>query len=130
MKRALYAALIVLYLLHNDLWAWNDGRFVLGMPVGLLYHVVYSVVAAGLLVELFALSRGVARRLLLALNGRTPRTLRLPIRLALVTVSLRRGLLPFAMVSGSLPRRAWRTGWSWRAIAFSRFLVGLSAPVS
>ena len=88
------------------------------------------MVAAGLLVELFALSRGVARRLLLALNARTPRTRRLLCRLALVTVWLRRGLLPFAMVSGSLPRRAWRTGWSRLAIASSRFLVGLSAPVS
>ncbi len=39
-----YAALPALYLLHNDLWFWNDpGRF-LGLPVGLTYHVLFSAV--------------------------------------------------------------------------------------
>ena len=39
-----YAALPVLYLLHNDLWFWDDpGRF-LGLPVGLTYHVLFSAV--------------------------------------------------------------------------------------
>ena len=37
-----YAALPALYLLHNDLWLWDDpGRF-LGLPVGLSYHVLFS----------------------------------------------------------------------------------------
>ena len=37
-----YAALPVLYLLHNDLWFWDDpGRF-LGLPVGLTYHILFS----------------------------------------------------------------------------------------
>jgi Protein of unknown function (DUF3311) len=47
-RAALYAALVVLYLLHNDLWLWRDGRFVLGLPVGLTYHVGYCLAAAAL----------------------------------------------------------------------------------
>jgi hypothetical protein len=39
----LYAALVALYLLHNDLWLWNDPRLVLGLPVGLVYHVAFCV---------------------------------------------------------------------------------------
>jgi hypothetical protein len=42
----LYAALLVLYLLHNDLWLWNDAALVLGHPVGLVYHVGFSFAAA------------------------------------------------------------------------------------
>ncbi len=45
----LYLALALLYLLHNDLWLWNDGRLVLGLPVGLTYHVLYCLATAGLL---------------------------------------------------------------------------------
>lgn len=39
----LYGGLIVLYLLHNDLWFWNDPQIVLGLPVGLLYHALFCV---------------------------------------------------------------------------------------
>lgn len=39
----LYGGLIVLYLLHNDLWFWNDPKIVLGLPVGLLYHALFCV---------------------------------------------------------------------------------------
>ena len=42
-KWPLYAALGVLYLLHNDLWLWNDGRLVFGLPAGLAYHVGFAV---------------------------------------------------------------------------------------
>ncbi len=49
---ALYAALVVLYLLHNDLWLWHDGRLVLGLPAGLTYHVGYCLATAGLLAML------------------------------------------------------------------------------
>ena len=48
-RATLYAALVILYLLHNDLWLWHDGRFVLGLPVGLTYHVGYCLAAAALL---------------------------------------------------------------------------------
>ena len=45
----LYAALVLLFLLHQDLWFWNDARKVAGMPVGLTYHVAYCLVASALM---------------------------------------------------------------------------------
>ena len=45
----LYAALVAAYLLHNDLWLWNDPRTVLALPVGLTYHVVYCLGVAALM---------------------------------------------------------------------------------
>lgn len=43
---ALYAALGLLYLLHNDLWLWRDARLILGLPVGLVYHVGFCLVTS------------------------------------------------------------------------------------
>ena len=37
-----YAALPVLYLLHNDLWFWDDPSRFLGLPVGLTYHILFT----------------------------------------------------------------------------------------
>ncbi len=48
-RAVLYAALIILYLLHNDLWLWDDASIVRGLPVGLVYHIAYCLVAAGLM---------------------------------------------------------------------------------
>ena len=45
----LYAALAALYLLHNDLWLWNDPTLVLGLPVGLTFHVAFCVATAAVL---------------------------------------------------------------------------------
>lgn len=45
----LYAAWVVVYLLHNDLWNWHDPSLMLGLPVGLLYHIGFCFMAAGLL---------------------------------------------------------------------------------
>lgn len=39
----------ILYVLHNDWWFWNDPRLVLGLPVGLCYHLLFCFVAATLL---------------------------------------------------------------------------------
>ena len=49
LRRLLYAVLFVLYLLHNDLWFWHDSRFVLGLPVGLFYHICFCLAAAVLM---------------------------------------------------------------------------------
>lgn len=49
MRKVLYLALVLLYLLHNDLWLWHDDRLVFGMPVGLFYHVMYCLAAAVLM---------------------------------------------------------------------------------
>ena len=48
-RRLIYLGLFVLYLLHNDLWLWDDADLVLGLPVGLLYHVAYCLAATGLM---------------------------------------------------------------------------------
>ncbi len=42
----LYLALVVLYLLHNDLWLWNDPSLVLGLPAGLAYHIGFAIAAS------------------------------------------------------------------------------------
>lgn len=42
----LYAALVVLYLLHNDFWLWQSSALVAGLPVGLAYHTLYCVVVS------------------------------------------------------------------------------------
>lgn len=49
MRKLLYAALVVLYLLHNDLWLWHDRSLVFGLPVGIAYHVAFCVAASVLL---------------------------------------------------------------------------------
>ena len=38
--------LAAMYVLHNDWWLWGDRRFIGGLPVGLVYHVLYMVVTA------------------------------------------------------------------------------------
>lgn len=48
-RTLLYLALAALYLLHTDLWWWHDPRLVLGLPVGLAYHVAYCGAASGLM---------------------------------------------------------------------------------
>ena len=45
----LYLGLVALYLLHNDLWYWHDTSLVLGMPIGLTYHIGFCLAASGLL---------------------------------------------------------------------------------
>lgn len=45
-KKAVYFAIIVLAVLHQDFWFWDDATLVFGvLPVGLAYHALYSVVA-------------------------------------------------------------------------------------
>jgi hypothetical protein len=52
MRNLMLAVLILaLYLLHQDLWFWDDAApFLFGvLPVGLTYHVLYSIVVAALM---------------------------------------------------------------------------------
>ncbi|MBX3421605.1 MAG: DUF3311 domain-containing protein [Pirellulaceae bacterium] len=45
MKSTFWSGLIVLFVLHHDFWLWSDDRLLLGvMPVGLAWHVGYSLV--------------------------------------------------------------------------------------
>ena len=47
MKYALYLFVVVLVVAHQDVFNWHDSRLVLGwLPVGLAYHVAYTLVTA------------------------------------------------------------------------------------
>ena len=52
LRRLALAGLPVLYILHNDFWLWDDPRIVIGLPVGLLYHVLFCVAATGVMLLL------------------------------------------------------------------------------
>lgn len=55
MKNLLYLAIALLFLLHQDCWFWNDSTLVFGiLPVGFLYHILYTLAASALM---FALTR-------------------------------------------------------------------------
>ena len=46
-KWLLTSAVIVVALLHQDFWFWKDGTLLFGfLPVGLAYHMSYSVLAS------------------------------------------------------------------------------------
>ncbi len=47
MRKFVWLAVIVLLVLHQDFWYWDDRTLVLGfMPIGLAYHMVFSIAAA------------------------------------------------------------------------------------
>ncbi|MCB1097304.1 MAG: DUF3311 domain-containing protein [Verrucomicrobiae bacterium] len=47
MKNLIIALVIVLVVLHNDIWFWNDESLLFGfLPVGLAYHAAFSISAA------------------------------------------------------------------------------------
>lgn len=48
MKKALLAlATLIVYLLHQDFWFWKSARpLVLGLPIGLFYHLCYCLLAS------------------------------------------------------------------------------------
>ena len=52
MKIFLYSGLVVLYLLHNDLFLWNDECLIHGIPSGLAYHLAFCVAATLLMTAL------------------------------------------------------------------------------
>jgi hypothetical protein len=47
-RRMLVVLVVVLFALHQDVWFWRQARpLVLGfLPIGLFYHLCYSVAAA------------------------------------------------------------------------------------
>lgn len=46
-NKAVWIIFVVLFLLHQDFWFWDDRTLVFGfMPVGLAYHAGFSVAAA------------------------------------------------------------------------------------
>ena len=47
----------ILYLLHFDFWLWQRPDLVLGLPVGLLYHVLYCLGVSAVLAVLVRFTR-------------------------------------------------------------------------
>jgi Protein of unknown function (DUF3311) len=48
MKSFVWVLLVLLIVLHQDFWYWNDGTIVCGfVPIGLAYHIGLSLAAAG-----------------------------------------------------------------------------------
>ena len=46
-KKLIYFAILVLALIHQDFWLWDDGTLLFGfLPIGLAYHAFYSLLAA------------------------------------------------------------------------------------
>ena len=52
-RRAVLAALFALFALHHDLWWWNSDDRVLGLPIGLTWHVALCLAVAAVM-ALFA----------------------------------------------------------------------------
>lgn len=52
MRRIAWAGVPALLVLHNDFWLWDDPTLIAGMPVGLLYHVVFCMAATLVMVLL------------------------------------------------------------------------------
>jgi len=47
MHKLVAALVVLLVILHQDNWFWDDGTLVLGfMPVGLFYHACISMAAS------------------------------------------------------------------------------------
>ena len=49
MRRFLYASLVLLFLAHNDWWLWQDSHLLMGLPVGLTYHLLYCFAVMGMM---------------------------------------------------------------------------------
>ena len=47
--RALTVVIVALAVVRHDLWWWDDPTRVLGLPVGLTYHVAFCFVVAGVM---------------------------------------------------------------------------------
>ncbi len=46
MPKVVWGLVVLLLILHQDVWFWTDGTLVFGfMPVGLFYHACISVAA-------------------------------------------------------------------------------------
>lgn len=46
-SKAIWIIFALLFILHQDVWFWDDRTLVFGfMPIGLAYHAAFSIVAA------------------------------------------------------------------------------------
>ena len=56
-KWLFYCLLVLLFVLHNDFWFWKTPALVLGLPIGLLYHIGFCLVVT-LLMAVFVRDGG------------------------------------------------------------------------
>lgn len=56
-RRLLYIALAVLFVLHQDFWNWSEPRWLLGLPIGLLHHIVLCLIVSVVMAALLRLDR-------------------------------------------------------------------------
>ena len=51
MRSVAVAAVVVLYVLHQDFWFWREARpLVFGcLPIGLFYHAVFTIASSAVL---------------------------------------------------------------------------------
>ena len=48
MKKVVYGLVVLLAIIHQDFWWWNNKTLVFGfMPLGFFYHALFSCMAAG-----------------------------------------------------------------------------------
>jgi hypothetical protein len=48
MRRLVWLLAILLAVLHQDLWWWDDATLVFGfLPIGLFYHALFSIAVGG-----------------------------------------------------------------------------------
>ena len=48
MKNVVYALIVLMAIIHQDFWWWDNKTLVFGfMPLGLFYHALFSCMAAG-----------------------------------------------------------------------------------
>ena len=56
-RRLLYAALVALLFLHQDVWNWYEPATLLGLPAGFVYHVAFCGLVAVVMALLVGLDR-------------------------------------------------------------------------
>ena len=42
----LHVGLVLLFVLHTDVWLWDDASRLLGLPAGLTYHIGFCIVVS------------------------------------------------------------------------------------
>ncbi|MGI6457744.1 MAG: DUF3311 domain-containing protein [bacterium] len=46
MRQVVIVLVVLLAILHQDFWFWNDATLVFGfLPIGLAYHVLFSILS-------------------------------------------------------------------------------------
>ena len=49
MRRAVYGLVIIFFVLRYDIWLMDNPQMLLGLPIGLAYHVLYTAATIGVL---------------------------------------------------------------------------------